>query len=189
MTRTFDRHGISIVEILVAIVFLAVGALAALGLQVSALRGSGTAESIQTLTRIAESELLFRRGVEKAGAELVDAEACRVLVPGGLTCAVVITPCELSAGAPSCGAVSVTDAVAFEVTVTTSGARGAAVSLTSLVANLATASGGSSATDPNDPPGGGQPGGGTGGGGVGGPPAGGDPPVACTPRGNSGVCN
>jgi Tfp pilus assembly protein PilV len=150
MTRTLATRGISIVEILVAVVFLAVGALAALGLQVSALRGSGTAESIQTLTRIAESELLYRRGVDKAGASLANAATCRVFVPDGFTCAVDVAPCTLASGAANCSGVAAADAVAHQVTVTTTSARGQDVVLTSLVAGIATGSAGSGGSDGGD---------------------------------------
>jgi len=211
MKRTLDARGISIVEILVAIVFLAVGALAALGLQVSALRGSGTAESIQTLTRIAESELLYRRGVEKAGASLANAATCRVFVPDGFTCAVDIAPCALASGAANCSGVAATDAVAHQVTVTTTSARGQEVVLTSLVAGLATGSAGGGTSSTGDGDGGddgtgdtgdagdtgdsGDTGGGddSGDGGDDGSVGGGgdeeeDEPVACVPAGKSGKC-
>lgn len=179
MMSSLDARGISIVEILVAIVFLAVGALAALGLQVSALRGSGTAESIQTLTRIAESELLYRRGVDEAGALLANPGTCRVFVPAGFTCAVDVTPCALASGAAYCDGVAAADAVAHEVTVTTGSARGQQVVLTSLVAGLATGSAGGASGDGD--------GGGTGDTGDTGTGEE-DEPVACVPAGNSGRC-
>jgi Tfp pilus assembly protein PilV len=197
MTRSRSRHGISIVEILIAIVFLAVGALAALGLQVSALRGSGTAESIQTLTRIAESELLYRRGIDKAGASLANAGTCRVFVPDSFTCAVDIAPCALVSGAANCSGVAATDAVAHEVTVTTTSTRGQEVVLTSLVAGIANVSAGAGDGDGGETGDGGDTGdtgdggdgGDTGDGGIGGgDDEEEDEPVACVPAGNSGKC-
>jgi Tfp pilus assembly protein PilV len=207
-----SRAGISIVEILITVVLLGVGALAALGLQVSALRASGTAESLQTLTRVAESELQFRRGIERGGATLADAGTCRVFVPDSMTCAVVVTPCALASGALTCSGVAAADATAHRVQVTTTATRGGDIVLTGLVATQAASAAGSTgggggagdggngggggtaepapAPEPEPAPGGGTVGGGggTGGGGTGGGGGGGGDPVACVPRGKSGKC-
>jgi Tfp pilus assembly protein PilV len=205
------RAGISIVEILIAVVMLAVGALAALGLQTSSLRASGTAESLQTLTRVAESELQFRRGIDRGGAALANAAQCRVLVPDGTTCTVVVEPCALVSGAATCTGIAAADATAHEVTVTTVGAQGREVVLTTLVATVASAAtngGGGDDGNADDPPADDPP--------ADDPPADDPPaddppavdppavdppavdppaddppadaPVACVPRGNSGKC-
>jgi Tfp pilus assembly protein PilV len=184
------RHdqGITIVEILITVVVLAVGALGALGMQISSLRASSTAESIQILTRVGESELAFRRGIDKAGSGLANAAQCRVFVPDGFACAVETTPCSFTAAGPNCGAgVAAADAVAYRVTITTTSARGQNVALTSLVASVGAAAagnggdggggGGDDGDDDDD-----------GGGAVVTPPPDPDPPVACVPLGNSGKC-
>jgi prepilin-type N-terminal cleavage/methylation domain-containing protein len=85
--------GLTLLEVLMAIVLLAVGVLAVAGFQSSTLRTNRQAQTINELTRLATTEMELRRQtlVERSGTF-----ACETRVPRGFAqeaCQVEIVPC------------------------------------------------------------------------------------------------
>ena len=131
--------GFTLIEVLVAIVVLALGVLAAAAMQTSALRASSDARAIQEVTKLAEGEISFRRQNDRETypGHLASCQSVSSL-PSGFSCQVVIKPCQLvtTAGTPptvtmSCPASSVApaDQVADQATVTVMGLRNKTITL------------------------------------------------------------
>lgn len=132
--------GLTLIEVLVAIVILAVGVLAAATMQTTALRASNDAKAIQGVTKLAEGELELRRSISlstfpgnSTDCQSVDKDADgKPKVPTGYTCGVVIRPCGLSSTTPpalSCPATGVSNPVADQATVTVNGPRSKTIAL------------------------------------------------------------
>lgn len=119
--------GLTLIEVLIAIVILAVGVLAAAAMQTTALRASNDAQAIQGVTKTAEAEIEFRRQIDLT-ATAGQQPTCKTAVATGYTCVVSVVPCSLSAGALSCssGALS---SVADQATVTVNGPRSKTITL------------------------------------------------------------
>jgi Tfp pilus assembly protein PilV len=115
--------GLGLVEVLIAIVILAVGVLAASGLQTSALKGTRTAKISQTLSNLAQSELQLQQGFVRSVDDPTKGETCRSTSSAeGFSCSSVnIYPCELSSGALTCKDGSVSNPVAWQITVVVAG--------------------------------------------------------------------
>lgn len=117
-----SRHGLTLVEVMIALFILAVGVLAAFGMQANSLRGTRAAELSQTLANMGESELQLQRQFERHVTSPVTGESCRSIIgSAGFSCEVDVYPCSLVSGALTCSKTSVTDAVARQVTVRLSG--------------------------------------------------------------------
>ena len=125
---TQRRHaGLTLVEVLIAIAVLAIGILAAVGLQTTSLQASSRARIVQEMTKVAESELAIRRSIVSTTADV----ACITPVGTGFGCAVVVTPCALGGGgAFTCPSASPS---AHRITVTVTGPRNATEAVTGLV--------------------------------------------------------
>ncbi len=130
-----STQGLTLLEVLVAIVVLAVGVLMAAAMQTSALQASNDATVIQTVTKLAEGEIAYRRQVTLT-ASPGNATTCQAVLPlpTGYSCAVVIRPCQLvttsttaAMSCPTTGSVSSTDA--HQVAVTVNGPRSKTVTL------------------------------------------------------------
>jgi len=123
------RTGLTLIEVMIAIVVLAVGVLGAAGLQASALNATRTAEIVKQLDATARSELAVLRGQYLHVNEPVVRPCGRE--PVG--CTVEIRPCLLDmAGDLDCTHAIVIDAAAISLTVSaTRGDRN--VTLRSLV--------------------------------------------------------
>lgn len=130
-----NRGGLTLVEIAIALFILAVGILAAFGLQTNALRGTRTAEITQTMTNIAESELQLQREFERHVTHPVSGETCRSQLQAstGFTCSVDVYPCSLSGGALSCVNATVADAVARQITVRLTGPSNTQLQMSTVV--------------------------------------------------------
>lgn len=90
----FARRGLTILEVLVAIVILAVGILALAGVQTSALRTNRQAQTINQLTRLAASEMELRRQTVAAPGT----STCLTTVPDTFVqsdCEVEVVPCGI----------------------------------------------------------------------------------------------
>lgn len=132
--------GFTLIEVLVAIVVLAVGVLAAAAMQTSALRASNDARAVQEVTKLAEGEIAFRRQIdlETNSGNLSTCQSVSSL-PSGFSCQVVIRPCRLvtTAGTPptvamdcpTSGSVALADQVADQATVTVTGLRNKTLTL------------------------------------------------------------
>ncbi len=125
------NQGLSLIEVLVAILLLAIGVIAAAGLQGTALNASNKASRIQTVTKAAESELDYHRQIDLEG---VESEPCTT---GAENCLVTVTPCDVIVNASSasfdCSA-TITDVKAYRVTVAVDGPNDADITLTTHVA-------------------------------------------------------
>lgn len=122
-----SETGLTLIEVLIAIVILAVGVLAAATMQTTALRASNDARAIQGVTKTAEAEIEFRRQIDltaTAGQE----PTCKTTVATGYTCVVSVVPCSLSAAALSCSS-GVSSPVADQATVTVNGPRSKTITL------------------------------------------------------------
>lgn len=114
-------RGLTIVEVLVALVILGVGVMAAAQLQATSLRFTSQAELIKTSTQVAKSEVEWRRQTElTTGSSLT----CASSVPEGYTCEVDIVPCNAVGSPPSltCAPLLV-NPVAYKITVEVGGDR------------------------------------------------------------------
>ena len=122
--------GLTVVEVLVALVILAVGVAGAVQLQAVALRMSSQAESIKTSTQVAEGEIEWRRQTEiVTGAAM----PCASYVPDGYACDVTIEPCN-AVGANltlTCEA-GLASPVAYRITVEVQSPRTQAYSLSTV---------------------------------------------------------
>lgn len=123
--RALSRsEGLTLVEVLVAVMVLTIGIIALVQLQAASLRNTATAEAINRTTRLVRGELEWQRQTALEPDEL----ECSALVPEDFEgCVVVVEPCALvflesGGGDFVCGAgVSPSS---YRVTVTAEGPRG-----------------------------------------------------------------
>jgi|SRR5690606_15157554 len=117
MTRS-PTDGLTLVELLIALIVLAVGVLGAFAMQANGLRGTRTAAVMQTLSNMAESELQLQREFERHVTSPVTGESCRSeFSVDGFTCEVHVYPCAFASGQLTCTDTSVGVAVARQITV------------------------------------------------------------------------
>lgn len=130
-----QHEGLTLVEVMIAMVILAVGVLAVFMLQATSLRGTRTAVVSQTLTNMAQSELQLQREFSRHVSATVTGETCRSIADDeeNFTCEVRVYPCSLSGGALQCRTGSVTDADARQITVIITGRDGASVEVSTVV--------------------------------------------------------
>lgn len=113
--------GLTLIEVLIAIVILAVGVLAAAAMQTTALRASSDARAIQDVTEFAKREIELRRQFDLSStAGKSKAEDCPD--PTGYTCTVEVRACQLSGTALSCAG-GTSNLVADQIAVTVTGPR------------------------------------------------------------------
>lgn len=113
MTRLQDKVGLTLVEVLVALVVLAVGFLAVVGLQATGLRSTRTAQELQTINSTARSEL----DVWKASTMISPSPISRTCTMFPTDCTVTILPCQVMSGNLVCSNQPVTEFAAHLVTV------------------------------------------------------------------------
>lgn len=206
MSSIVKWRGLSLVEVLVALVVLAVGVLGAAQLQASSLRASSAGERIQDATVIARAELEHRLQMVLTPNPSAN---CLASIPEEYDCTVVVRRCTIVGGALTCSGVDESDALGFEIAVTATGPRGESATLRSFAGSLVGAGGDTVVDDDGEDESNGEPGegdddngdagGGDGGddddggggdeggddggdGGPGGPGGGGGPPVCVPPR-------
>lgn len=110
--------GLTLIEVLIAIVVLAVGVLAAAAMQTTALRASSDAKAIQGVTEFAEREIELRRQFDLSTPAGKSTTCTSVTpMPTGYTCGVVVSACQLSGSSLACAGTG-TDADRIVVTVT-----------------------------------------------------------------------
>lgn len=124
-----QRHGFTLVEVLIAIVVLTVGVLAAFMLQSSALRANSKARIIQEVTKRAAAELELRR---QGGSTTGSGQACWTQAGDGYTCTVDVQNCALTSGTFDCSLPGTSDAQLITVTIV--GPRSESVTVPELVA-------------------------------------------------------
>ncbi len=126
--------GFTLLEVLVAIVVLAVGVLAAASMQTSALSASSRARIDQEVTNTARTEMERQRQFMRSGtAPAPSSPACLSTVPSGHTCTLAVAPCRIISGALKC-ANGTGPVVADQVTVGISKPQATPVSLMTVIA-------------------------------------------------------
>ena len=120
-----NTTGLTLIEVLISLVIVAVGVLGAAAMQASSLSASSRASIVREATRLAESELELQRGAVKADCHLSDA------LPSGYSCLVVVTACALSEANLVCD--GSTPAIADLVEAQVEGPRNTSVSVAALV--------------------------------------------------------
>ncbi len=122
--------GLTLLEVIVALVVLVVGVLLAATMQTSALRASSEAAATQGVTKFAEAEIELRRQLDLSTAAS-KAATCITSVTSGYTCQVQVRACQLSGSSLSCTG---TGSDADQVKVTVGGPRQKTVTLTTVKA-------------------------------------------------------
>lgn len=113
------QGGLTLVEILIAILILAVGVLGAMYMQTTGLRATRTSQVIQDLNADARSQLdLMRLRLARETWTTQTTGGCNI--PGASDCSVTIRPCTVASGQLNCNASSVSEPAAYHVTVTVS---------------------------------------------------------------------
>lgn len=124
------RNGLTLVEVLIALVVLGVGVAAAAQMQAASLRFSRQAEQIKTATQIAEAEVEWRRQTE---LELGDDLDCASYRPDGYDCVVDVEPCNaVGTELTLTCAYGLVSPVAYRITVDVAPPNGNAFSLSTI---------------------------------------------------------
>lgn len=98
MTGAPSEKGITLVEVLVAVVILIVGIATLVQFQGTSLRNTALAEAINETTRLVRGELEWQRQTALVPGDI----ECSYLIPEGFdSCSVEITPCSLVFGESS----------------------------------------------------------------------------------------
>lgn len=113
MTR---RNGLTLVEILIAILILAVGVIGAMLMQTTGLRATRTAQVMQDLNADARSQLDLMR-LRLASEIWTSPTSTGCDIRGTSTCSVEIRPCLVAAGTLDCQVASTSDPAAHAVRV------------------------------------------------------------------------
>lgn len=129
-----DVIGLGILEVVVALLILTVGVLAAFGLQASSLQGTQSATIIHEMSNIAERELQaqrqFKRRVEDFATQT---PTCRTSFDDLFGCSVSVFPCSLSGGTLTCQSATVAGPAAHQITVEVTGPQNRRVSVSTVV--------------------------------------------------------
>jgi prepilin-type N-terminal cleavage/methylation domain-containing protein len=124
------KQGLTLVEMMMVIVLLAVGIIAAAGMQGTALSLNRKAKILQTVNGIADAEVSLRRQVNLTA---VNSEACKTTVASGYSCTVTIIPCTIQSQAFSCSG-SASPIRAYQISIAVSGPLETAASLQTIAA-------------------------------------------------------
>lgn len=125
--------GLTLIEVLIAIVVLAVGVLAAASMQTSALSASSRARIAQEVTNTARTEMERQRQVVRSGISPASLEC----LPTSPSCTVTVAPCRIvtSSGTPALSCTTGTGpVVADQVIVRVVGPQSSTVELRTVVA-------------------------------------------------------
>lgn len=132
------RYGLSLIEVLIALVVLIVGIFAAVQLQAISLRNTSIAEAISRTTRVVRSEIEWQRYTTDLDDvfEIGEAQPCTTPTDGGFTrCDVTVEQCSLvfpSDGGRARLACGGGSGAFFAVTVDAAGPRGQELTLSTL---------------------------------------------------------
>lgn len=116
--------GMTLLEVLIAIVVLAVGVLAAAAMQTNALSATNDARAIQGVTKLAEEKIEFHRQLDYNDPLTERNPECEA--PGGYTCTIEVRACQLSGSTLSCTGFGTG---ADQITVTATGPREKTITL------------------------------------------------------------
>ena len=130
--------GMTLLEVIVAIVVLVIGVLAAATMQTNALRATNDARAVQNVTEFARREIELRRQFDLSSSSGTSPE-CVTEAPAGASaaeykCRVQVRSCTLSGSALSCGS-NVPNPLAYQITVTVGGPREKTITLQTIKAS------------------------------------------------------
>jgi type IV pilus modification protein PilV len=123
-----QQRGLTLIEVMVAMILISIGVIAAAALQGTALKNTSKAQAVNEVTELAENELEWQRQSDAS------ASTCESDIPSGYTCTLTIVPCTIQSGAIVCSA-STTSPKAYQMTVTVTGSQQSSVTLTTIVAD------------------------------------------------------
>lgn len=128
--------GLTLLELLIAIVVLAVGVLAAASMQTSALSASNRSRVAQEVTNTARTEIERQRQFVRSGtAPALASPTCLSTVPSGYTCTVTVVPCRIANTPPVLVCATGTGTVvADQVTVSVSRPQASPATLRTVIA-------------------------------------------------------
>lgn len=133
MTRarsSTSRHGLTLIEVIIAVAVLAIGVLAAAGLQASGLQGTRTASEVQALHAEARNELAaWRSNLTTATYTAPEQGSC---LTSSQRCSIEVRPCTWLGDDLDCTLPQVAAPVAQALRVTVVGDR-QSVSLRTIV--------------------------------------------------------
>jgi len=135
--RTPQLAGVTLIEVLIAIVILAVGILGVAQLQTASLRNTAVAQALNETTRAVRGELEWQRTTAVAP---VDDDTCATVPDDFESCTVDVVACayyvvDEDAGTTAFGCepdVTVTTPSTYRVTVTAVGPRGQSLALSAM---------------------------------------------------------
>lgn len=116
------ERGLTLIEVLIALAVIAIGILATLGLQATALQTTRAMSGAQTLTQIGFSELEFQRSIfTPTSTPPTDclARMSPADIAAGFGCEVVVLDCSVGSTSATCGG-GTGNAFLIEVTATRS---------------------------------------------------------------------
>ncbi len=116
MRSSHTSSGLTLVEVVIALLVLAIGVLGAVGLQASGLTATRTSQEMQRLNAAARSELDVLRGAPMPYTSF-QTRSCPTLAEG---CTVEIRPCAVVGSDLDCGRGSVAEPAAHAITLVVS---------------------------------------------------------------------
>lgn len=125
------QQGLTLIEVLIAVMVLGVGVIAAASMQTTSLKASSTARIVQEVTNAARTEMELQRK-QVRGSLSAAPEPC--LSNPSYKCEVVVVPCRLISGVLSCSMAQSGTVVADQITVTVVGPQASEVRLDTVVA-------------------------------------------------------
>lgn len=124
--------GLTLVEVLVALLVLAVGVIAAATMQTTALRTTNSGNVSQELTKLAEAEIQMQRQLTTPTA----GNACLSGSKTGYSCRITIVPCQYVTASNNIACAASTPAanrIAYQTTVIVTGPNTDTFSLSNLI--------------------------------------------------------
>jgi prepilin-type N-terminal cleavage/methylation domain-containing protein len=123
-----QQKGLTLIEVMIAMMVIAVGVIAAAGLQATALKNTAKAQAVNEITKIAENELSVQRQLDLGDT------TCQTQVSSGYTCSVAMVPCNIQSGAMICSSTVSSGIRAYQVSVSVADSRQNSISLSTIVA-------------------------------------------------------
>ena len=123
-----QQTGLSLIEVMIAIMMIAVAVIAAAGLQGAALKNTAKAQAVNEVTKIAENELSLQRQSDSGDT------TCSTDVPSGYTCSVSYVPCRIQSGAMTCSSTVTSGVRAYQISVSVADSRQNTISLSTIAA-------------------------------------------------------
>jgi type IV pilus assembly protein PilV len=123
------KQGLTLIEVMVAMLVISVGVIAAAGLQTTALKNTSKAQAVNEVTKIAENEISLQRHLDS-----VD-NTCETQPPSGFTCSVIIVPCSIQTGTVTCSSSVVSNVKAYKISVSVADNKQNTISLSTIVAS------------------------------------------------------